>query len=168
MARKKLIVLLLFGFIGINAVLFAQQDGKKQQKFEEFKEKRVAFITKAMGLNVEEAKTFWPLCNELLEKKFEVNRKMMKAMREFKQTKNHSESEYKKFVEFCAGCRVEEVKLEREYYTIQFPKVISFEKIFLYIQAEQQFARKILDERGDRPDDRPVKDRPLRSDERKE
>jgi uncharacterized protein YifE (UPF0438 family) len=136
--------------------LLAQpQDDKKKQEFEEFKEKRIAFITQAMDLSKEEANAFWPLCNELHEKKFELNQQLMKAMREFnkieKSGKKHSESEYKKFVEFCADTRIKEAQLEREYYTEKFSKVIPVEKIFLYLKAEQKFARLMLEDRqGDK------------------
>lgn len=159
----------MFIFAGINLLLFAQQDDKRKQAFEEFKEKRIAFITKAMDLSNEEAKVFWPLCNELEAKKFELNRQLMKAMRDFNQHKkeeNHSESECKDFVNLCADTKIKEAKLEQEYYTVKFPKVIPAKKIVLYIFAEQQFARQMLDqyptERGPRPEGRPD-NRPDRS-----
>ncbi|MDR3220151.1 MAG: hypothetical protein LBU22_14465 [Dysgonamonadaceae bacterium] len=150
MTKKKLI-LLFFGLVGMNVFLFAQQDDKRKQEFEQFKEKRVAFITKAMNLNNEDAKDFWPLCDELQGKKFELNRIVRKAMYEYNQAKkegkHYAESEYKKLIELCADSKQKEVQLEYEYYTVKFPKVISAEKIFLYIQAEQQFARQILEQR---------------------
>lgn len=144
-------MLLFFGLVGMNVFLFAQQEDKRRQEFEKFKEKREAFITKAMNLNTEEAKDFWPLCDELQGKKFELNRQVRKAMHEYNQAKkegkHYAESEYKKLIELCANIRQKEVQLEQEYYTVKFPKVISAEKIFLYIQAEQQFARQILEQR---------------------
>jgi hypothetical protein len=160
MKKKKIILLFLFGCISTHLLLFAQQqDEKRKQAFDEFKEKRVAFITKAMDLSNEEAKVFWPLCNELETKKFELNRQLMKAMRDFnqppKEGETHSEIEYKNFVDFCADIRVKEAKLEQEYYTIKFAKVIPAKKIVSYIFAEQQFARQMLEQRGPRPENRP-------------
>lgn len=165
---KKKLLLLLFGLVGLNMFLLAQpqRDDKKKQEFEAFKEKRFAYISKEMNLSKEESDAFWPLCNELQEKKFELNRQLMKAMREFnkaeKDGKTHSESEYKKLVAFCADTKVKESQLEREYYTDKFPKVISDAKIFIYLKAEQQFARQMLGQwdKGDRPGANRKEDKP--------
>jgi len=151
--RKKWIFFLLLGLISSNVLLFAQRDDRKRAEFEEFKEKRVAFISKAMDLNADEAKAFWPLYNELQEKKFELNQQMRKALFEFRGSerdrKKHTEAEYKEFVNLYAQFRMKEAKLDEEYIT-KFAKVISYEKIFQYQQAEQQFARQMLNQRRER------------------
>ena len=151
--KKKWIFLLLFGLINANLLLFAQRDEKRKAEFEEFKEKRVAFITKAMELTADEAKGFWPLDNELQTKKFELNQQMRKALFEFRGSerdrKKRTEAEYKEFVNLYAQFRIKEAKLEEEYIA-KFAKVISYEKIFQYQQAEQQFARQMLNQRRER------------------
>lgn len=147
--KEKWIFLLLLGLIN-NLSLFAQRDEKRRAEFEEFKEKRVAFITQAMTLNEEEAKDFWPLYNELQEKKFELNQQLRKILSEFKrsekQGKTHTENEYKEIVNLYVQYKIKEVKLDEEY-VAKFAKVISYEKIFRYQQAELQFARQMLDQR---------------------
>jgi hypothetical protein len=133
----------------MNMSLFAQDEEKKKE-FEEFKEKRITFITKAMSLTTEEAKVFWPLCNELQEKKFVVNQLLRKTLREFfkaeKEGKSHTEAEYKKLVDMSAEVKIKEAKLEQEY-IVKFAKVISAEKIFRYQRADQQFMREMLNQR---------------------
>ena len=152
--KKKGIFLLLL-LVSTNLFLFAQRDDKRREEFEQFKEKRVAFITKAMALNTEEANAFWPLYNELQEKKFELNQQLRKAVYEFmksvKTGKVHTASEYKDMVDLTAQFKINDAKLEEEYIT-KFSKVISYEKIFRYQQAELQFARQMLKQQRGSPD----------------
>jgi len=145
--NKKWIFLLLLGLTSMNLSLFAQRDEKRRAEFEEFKEKRVAFITQAMNLTADEAKAFWPLFNELQEKKFDLNQQTRKAVFEFtkkeKEGKDHTESEYKEIVNIIAQSKIKDAQLEEEY-TAKFAKIISYEKIFRYQQADLQFARQML------------------------
>ena len=148
--KKKWILLLLFGVVNMNMFLFAQRNERRRTEFEELKEKRVALISKDMHLNAEEAKAFWPLCNELQEKKFELNRQLRRALSEFtgndRNSKKHTEEEYKAIVNLYAQFRTKEAKLDEEF-VAKFAKVISYEKIFLYQQSEQRFARQMLEQR---------------------
>ena len=151
--KRKLIFLLLFGFINSNLFLFAQHNERRRAEFEEFKQKRVEFITKAMDLNADEDKAFWPLYNELQDKKFELNQQFRKALNEFrgseKDRKKHTEAEYKDFINQSIQFREKEIQIDEEYIA-KFATVISYEKIFRYQQAEQQFARQMLNQRGER------------------
>ena len=151
--KKKLIFLLFFGLINTNLFLFAQRDERRRAEFEEFKEKRNAFITKEMALTASEAKAFWPLDEELQIKKFELNRQYRRALFEFRGSegdrKKRTETEYKDIVNLYARFKIDETKLDREYIE-KFAKVISYEKIFKYQQAEQQLARQMLNQRRER------------------
>jgi len=155
MKKKWIFLLLLLGLVNTNIRLFAQHDEKRRAEFEQFKEKRVEFITKAMNLTAGEAKVFWPLYNELQEKKFDLNRQQGKAVYEFmkseKEGKTHTESEYKDIVDLINQFKISDVKLDEEYLA-KFSKVISYEKIFRYQQAELQFARQMLKQRDNQGD----------------
>ena len=143
--KKKIVWLLLFSFLGLNFHLFAQED-KKKAEFESFKKRRIAFITEAMSLTDNEAKAFLPLYNDLQEKKFVLNQGVRRARKEFvnaeKEGKTHSEEEYAALIKLIEDTNVQEVKLDREYIA-KFSGVISARKVFLYLQAEHQFAREI-------------------------
>jgi hypothetical protein len=151
--QKKIVLLILFSFLGLNFHLFAQ-DSKKKAEFESFKKRRITFISQAMNLTDDEAKVFWPLCNELQEKKFAVNQRVRKLMREFvkaeKDGKLHSEEEYLVLITQIADAKVQEAKLECEY-IVKFSEIIPAGKIFLYQEAERQFAREMLGEQRSNP-----------------
>jgi len=150
--KKKLIFILLFGLISSNLFLFTQRDERRRAEFEELNKKRVAFITKAMELTSDESKAFWPLYDELQVKKFELNRQLRRAMSEFRgnerDRKKHTEKEFKDIVNLSLKFRADEMKLDEEY-VAKFEKIISYEKIFKYLQAEQQFARQMLNQRSE-------------------
>ena len=151
--KKKWILLFVLLLTASNMLLFAQRNERRRADFEELKEKRVAFLTKAMDLSTKEAEVFWPLYNELQEKKIELNLQIRRALRPFFESrrdgKKNTEAEYKEIVNLFAKFKVKEAKLEEDYILI-FSKVISYEKIFKYQHAEQQFARQLLDQRRER------------------
>ena len=155
MKKKGILLLLILGLANTSLSLFAQRDEKRRAEFEQFKEKRVEFITKAMDLTADEAKVFWPLFNELQDKKFDLNQQQRKAVFEFmkseKEGKTHTESEYKDMVDLITQFKINDAKLDEEYIA-KLSKVISSEKIFRYQQAELQFARQMLKQGGSRDD----------------
>jgi len=151
MMKKRILLFLLLGLTSTNLFLFAQNDAKRKADFEQFKEKRVEFITKAVGFTTEEAGAFWPLYNEWQGKKFDLNRQMRKAVSAFtkseKAGKTHTESEYQDMVNLITQYKINDANLDEEYIT-KFSKIISYKKIFLYQQAELQFQRQMLKQRG--------------------
>jgi len=151
MKKKGVLLFLLLGLTSTNIFLFAQHDDKRKAEFEQFKEKRVEFITKAVGFTTDEANVFWPLYNEWQDKKFDLNRQLRKAIGEFtkseKAGKTYSESEYKDMVNLITQYKINDANLDEEYIT-KFSKIISNKKIFLYQQAELQFQRQMLNQRG--------------------
>ncbi|MDR0768358.1 MAG: hypothetical protein LBE71_00365 [Dysgonamonadaceae bacterium] len=142
--QKKMTWLLLFSFLGLNFHLSAQ-DSKKKAEFEAFKKRQIAFISQAMNLTDNEAKIFWPLCNEFQAKKFAASWHVRKLTHEYikdeKEGKHHSEEEYSVIIKQNAETRVQEAKLEQEY-IVKFAEIIPAGKVFLYLEAERQFARK--------------------------
>lgn len=151
MQKKLVLLVLLLNFVQINMFLYAQDD-KKKAEFEAFKMKRIAFITRAMKLTDNEAKVFWPVCNELQEKKFVLNQQIRKKQRTFVREENegkkHSQEEYLALVKMVLDAKIQEAKLDREYLE-KFSEVIPAEKIYLYQEAERQFAREILEKQRD-------------------
>ena len=126
--------------------LFAQNktDEQKRQELENFRAKRVAYITKEVSLTDEEAKGFWPICNEMEEKKFELNRNIRQGIKkirdEEKAGKNVSDAEYDRLINLIQDSKVKEAELEKEYIK-KIRKIIPAEKVLKYQRAEHKFAR---------------------------
>ena len=150
--KRGLTLAILFCFVSMNFALLAQQNNeRRRENFEKFKAERKEFISKAMDLTDGESKSFWPLCDELQVKKFELNKTLRAEINKMRQArrdkKKISEADYKKIIELSASVKVKEAQLEEEYVN-KFLKVLSAEKVFLYQRAEQQFAAETLRNRA--------------------
>ena len=148
MKRNLLLISTIFFLIPVYT-LFAQDrkaDEQKRQGLENFRTKRVDYFTKEIGLTEEEAKEFWPVCNELEEKKFEINRNMRQEIKKIrdaqKDGKNVSDAEYDKIINIITDTKGKEVEIEKEYIK-KLRKILSPEKVFKYQRAEYRFAREV-------------------------
>ncbi len=148
--RYKIFILAVFCSVSLG--LFSQQNKSNSEsrkaEFEKFKAKRVEYISSQMNLTEDESKAFWPLCDELQEKKFQLNKNLRQEIRtlnqKVKEGKKPTEAEYDEVVSLAADVRIKEAELDQEYID-KFKKVISSEKIFKYQRAEIHFARTMLD-----------------------
>jgi hypothetical protein len=152
--KTKIMMTVLFCLASLNSALLAQPgDEKRKADFEKFKAEREAFINNAMNLTEEESKTFWPVCNELQAKKFELNKALREEIRKIRQAKREgraiSEADYKKAIELSAAVKVKEAQLDEEYMA-KFLKILPGEKVFTYQRAEQQFANEMFGKRARR------------------
>ncbi|MDL2222475.1 hypothetical protein LJB98_00065 [Bacteroidales bacterium OttesenSCG-928-M11] len=151
--KKVLLFSVLFIFTTLSSNAFAQNDSdnKRKESFEKFKKERRDYIVKEVGLTEDEAETFLPLCDELQIKKFEAGkdlREMRHKIRENSRNGNKTtEAEYEKLVKLNASVKVKEAELEKEYID-KFLTVVSSEKVYRYQRAEQEFARKMVEQRS--------------------
>lgn len=152
---KRVGVILILCLLFAPSALFAQQRNGEQRRaeFEKFKKERQEYITKEMRLTTEEATVFWPLCDELQKSKFELNKELRDFMRQLhhrlREGKSIPESDYKKAVALSASTKVKEAQMEEKYME-KFLAVIPAEKVFKYQKAEQNFARKAMEEQNKR------------------
>ncbi len=119
--------------------LKAQGETKKEQ----IEALRVAFITKEIGLTTDEAKVFWPVYNEYLDK-LEANRKAFrkkydpKIKLEFK-----TDKEAEDYITAETNLKTTESALYKEY-NDKFKKVLSVKKVALLRQAEERFKKELV------------------------
>ncbi|MDR1809921.1 MAG: hypothetical protein LBR34_05910 [Prevotella sp.] len=150
--KTKIISLLFVLVTGITFVHGQTQAQENRPPFnlEEFKQKRSEFLKKEIGLTPEEAKAFIPLCDELMRKKFELNKSIIEKNRSLINRTSVPDAEYEGLVAETFEVRKKEIKLEKEYYE-KFKAVLSPEKIYKYQQAEMKLARNMINNRQ-RPD----------------
>ena len=126
--------LLTFGLIGG----YAQE--KKKFDVEEFKQKKREFIIKEVGLTNEEATRFFPLSEELMDKKYQLNRAIRIESRALKAKGNATQAEYEVLVDKIMDMHIKEAELEKEYYK-KFKQVLSAEKLYKFHRAEKRFMK---------------------------
>ncbi len=144
--KSKNILLLFFFSLCILSPTFAQ---KKSFDIEAFKKKKADFIIQTVGLTDAEAKTFIPLANELLDKRFEINRDMRRNARDIRKKESISNADYERIINEAAEVKLKEALLDKEYLQ-KFKLVLSAEKIYKYQQAEADFMKQMIDKRHNR------------------
>jgi len=147
--KTKIFFLLMFlstGLLFTNAQQNRQHGQNKRFDIEEYRKKRDQYLIKEVGLTNEEAKQFLPLTNELMKKKYELNKAVREEGRELMKKKEKTEDEYETLLDKNLDIRIKEAQLEKEYYQ-KFKKVLSAEKLYKYMKAEMKFTKNFVRER---------------------
>lgn len=148
--KKVIFLTFILSLTSINLSVFAQHEDKgRKERFEKFQKERIDYISKEMNLTEEEGSVFWPLCDELQMKKFELNKPLrneMMKLRKGKENKIISDADYKKLIELGSDIRIKEAQLEKEYFS-KFVEVIPAEKVFIYQKAERDFGKQMMEKR---------------------
>lgn len=108
----------------------------------EYWRQQKAFFTEKASLTEDEANAFFPLYNELQQKKRELNRDIRRIMREAAST-GASEEQSLKAIDAQAETNIKIAQLEKEYLQ-KFKKVLPASKILKIQNAEEQFNSQIL------------------------
>lgn len=145
-SKFKYTLLTLLLLLSCNIQLSAQ---KNAFDINDFKKKKAEFIIKKTGLTDAEAKAFIPITNELMDKRFEINREVRKNVRELRKKNNKTEADYERLINESTEAKLKEAQLNKEY-LVKFKKVLSAEKIYKYLQAEEDFMKQTLSNRHGR------------------
>lgn len=141
--RRQVVFLILFLFSTFSIV--AQQRFSKEQ----FKQKRAAFLKSELDLTPTEAAQFIPLSEELMEKKYELNRFAREKARAIRNRNNVSDAEYEVVIDTWINNRVKEALLEKEYYR-KFKRVLPMYKLRKYQEVDMKFMRSVMEQDGGR------------------
>lgn len=108
----------------------------------EYWNQQKAFFTEKAQLTEDEAAAFFPLYNELQQKKRELNRDIRRVMRELAGAQS-SEEQSLKAIDAQAETNIKIAELEKEYLQ-KFKQVLPASKILKVQNAEEQFNSQIL------------------------
>ena len=135
--KSKIIVLSVFIFILTS--VFAQKNQNKRT-FDDFKAQKIALISERTQLTPEEAQHFWPVYNELQQKKSELHKK---NRQQNKDLSGLSEADFEKMNEDKIEMEIEKARFEKEYY-LKFKQILPSQKIYQLYKAEKEFKRELL------------------------
>lgn len=129
-----------------SSLVFSQ--GHRGEKSPEMRAKieaqKISFITQQLELSPEEAQQFWPLYNEMKNKKETFHKEFRQLLKNLKQgSENLSEDELIKISDRMADLKVDKAKMERVYH-YKFKKVLSAKQILDLHLAEKQFQGMLL------------------------
>lgn len=105
----------------------------------EYWKQQKAFFTEKAGLTEDESEKFFPLYNELQQKKRELNREV----RRMSYQDNQTEDQARKTLDVIAETNLKIAQLEKEYLE-KFKEVLPASKILKVQNAEDQFNSQIL------------------------
>ena len=108
----------------------------------EYWNQQKAFFIEKAGLTEDEAAAFFPLYNELQQKKRELNREIRRTMRQ-EGSAEISEEQSLKAIDAQAETNIKIAELEKEYLQ-KFKQVLPASKILKVQNAEEQFNSQIL------------------------
>lgn len=129
------------------------QDELRKQRWEDMKAKRAAYYTEQIELTSQEAQLFWPVFNELQDKKWKLDLQMSAQFRNGKKDdQGRPILDFAKVNDELIRIKVQKANLDKIYHE-RFKKILSPEKLFHYYGAERDWANKLLkdlEKRGDK------------------
>lgn len=138
MKKHYTLILLFITIISIKTT-FAQE-----QRREEIESFRVAYFTRQVGLNTEEAKKFWPIFNEMQEEIQKLHRERRNRHRAGRDNyENISDVELEKMINEEFVSRQKELDIEKKYHE-KFKDVLPMKKLAQFYRAQEGFKRELL------------------------
>jgi len=141
--KHKLILLLSFFLLIAVMPVLGQNNRHKHFDVDKFKKERAEYIIREVGLTDAEAKSFIPLADELMDKRFELNHNVRSKARQIREKKAKTDQDYTEMLESGFDLRIKEVELDKEYYQ-KFKKILSPEKIYKFQRAESKFMKEMF------------------------
>ena len=141
--KCKLICRLSFWFIILSLVNFNLNAQEKITRKEKIETLKIAYLTKELNLNTEEAKAFWPVYDEYQEK-LEENRRSFKKQYSVETKSDFStDKEADAFLQAELTMRSRDLDFHKEY-TEKLKKAISSKKVARLKIAEENFKKELL------------------------
>ncbi|WP_353087904.1 sensor of ECF-type sigma factor [Flavobacterium sp.] len=150
----RIIVLTLLFMGTVNA--FAQPSGRLRERIEEKKEQvksqKVAFITQELRLTPDEAAKFWPIYNAFEDKQAEIRRQKLKAFMDRKDDDQLDKMTEKEAQTVLAQMETNEEELFklRKKLIADLRGVLPALKIIKLRRAEEDFNRKLVEQLKER------------------
>ncbi|MCE5206487.1 MAG: hypothetical protein LLF80_10345 [Porphyromonadaceae bacterium] len=113
----------------------------RKMNMADYERRKMEFIMKEAGLTKAEADKYFPLNNELTQKKFELHKLHRDKIQRIKDNSNISDEEYRRMLDDDVEVKLKEAALDK-LYAPRFEKVLTPEKLYRAQQAERSFIQK--------------------------
>lgn len=140
--KKSLFILMALYLISINL----KADFQGSIDYENFKAKKIAFLTSSINLTPAEAEVFWPVYNEYEQKKYSLMQEKKEIEKKIRQNiETLTDQECIEISKKLAFFEKTEGELEVEY-NLQFLKILPPKKVLKIGVAEMEFKGHLLRE----------------------
>jgi len=113
----------------------------KAERLSQLDDARIAFFTSRLSLTQDQAQRFWPLQNEFITRRRELNRTGRLLKRE--QIAALTDQQIRDDLTQTYATRQQELNLEKEYFD-KFQKVLSLRQVAQLMTAERDFTREVI------------------------
>jgi len=118
---------------------------QSEEQIEQFKKEREAYFTERLELTESESKAFWPVYDDFFNRKMLLSEEERNAFSYAHQNaENLSDEEITEILDKIRKLKVEQVKLENEYYQDKFTKALPPKKVLKLYKVEWDFRRHLL------------------------
>ena len=146
---KKMTLALCFATVGIAAIAQQPQKGvNKEQRMENIKQHKIAYITEKLQLTSEEAQTFWPVYNEFQNQKQALRKEHKAKFKDHKSIDEMSDKEVEEMLNDEMVFRSKQFEMEKANY-LRMKQVLPIHKVAKLYKAEKTFKRKMLEQLKD-------------------
>jgi len=140
---KKIIIIIGLFLVVLN---LSEQHYGRWGNFEEFRTKKVAFMTDKLQLTPLEAQNFWPYYNELDEKRFELHKQKMELEKQiWENYDKYTNKEFERFNSQLMELQEKGHKLMTEYHK-KFLEVLPVKKVVVLDYIENEFRSQMIRE----------------------
>lgn len=133
----------------LNSSAFAQPDQRMENRKDQIKAMKVAYITQLLNLSPEESQTFWPLYNQMEEEKKQIKKSGTDKASLKENLGNMSDKDLEAVIEKEFAMKQQLLDLQRQYYQ-KFKAVLPMQKIIKLQYADNAFNREILKKMRDK------------------
>lgn len=132
---------LLLGLVGWMAPLRAQSE----EQIKQFNKEREVYFAEKLELTDEESRLFWPVYNDLHNRKMKLSEDERNTFRYcYTNKENLSDEEFLEALEKIRKLKDEKHKLEQKYYHEKFPEVLPPKKVMMLYKVERDFRGHLL------------------------
>jgi hypothetical protein len=128
-----------------------------EERLQEIKAQKSAYLTQKMNLTPEEAQRFWPVYNQYDEEQETARREHMRYMRTMRQKEGQlTEKEANEMLDRQLAMHEKDLQIRKKY-DPQLRKAIGAQKLVQLLKAERDFHREVMKrfrDRGDGPGER--------------
>ncbi len=131
---NRIIVISTVLILALGTALSAQS---RSNRISQIQSQKIAFLTKKMDLSVEEAERFWPLYNEYVQKKEQLEQAPRTTSSEM------TETLAREILEQQLANAEKEIAFKRDFFK-KASKVVSYQKLYQLEKGEREFRIMIL------------------------
>lgn len=140
MKKLLLLTILLISIVSLNAQQQGRGDGNSKFDLEGFRTERITYFTKELKLTDNQVKTFTPIFNEFMSKKFQANKDSRMKSRQIRKNANKTEKDYKEATSAFLDAKVKEAQIQKEYYK-KLESVLTAEQLYNFPRVEMDFMK---------------------------